>query len=320
MQIRKYVIKDTATIYSITNIVKNKRYVGKTMHPKQRWNAHKHLLTSERHYNRHLSNAVKKYGIDNFKFEILEQFENINNSQLKEKELSWMDFYKSYEREHGYNLRRDSATNCFMAEETKILQSINMRGSKNSNFGNKWSKFQKEQMSNFAKKRHKSGLFYTKEWKTKVAVASSLIWKNGDKKNKMAHKLKFIKRKFVFDQYTRDGVFVKTWNSVEDIILKNPSYKWQNIYSVCNGYKSTYMNFQWVKRLPGVEKINSIKPKPKGKYFFEQWSIDNKFIKKWESTKDIITENPNFNRNLIYRTANGYHASYKGFKWIKVEG
>ena len=56
------------------------------------------------------------------------------------------------------------------------------------------------------------------------------------------------KKKNCFDQLSRDGVFIKTWDSVEDILNANPNWKWQNIYSVCNGYKPTYMSFKWVKR------------------------------------------------------------------------
>jgi hypothetical protein len=33
------------------------------------------------------------------------------------------------------------------------------------------------------------------------------------------------------------------------IIKANPNFKWQNIYSVCNGYKPTYMGFIWKKEL-----------------------------------------------------------------------
>lgn len=43
--------------------------------------------------------------------------------------------------------------------------------------------------------------------------------------------------------------YIKTFDSVEDIILENPSYKWQNIYSVCNGYKKSYMGYIWKKEL-----------------------------------------------------------------------
>ena len=50
-------------------------------------------------------------------------------------------------------------------------------------------------------------------------------------------------------QYSKDGEFINKFDSIKSIIEENPSYKWQNIYSVCNGYKKSYMGFIWKKEL-----------------------------------------------------------------------
>lgn len=65
----------------------------------------------------------------------------------------------------------------------------------------------------------------------------------------MAKKVSKAKRLYDFEQYSKDGVLLKVWESVEDIISENPDYKWQNIYSVCNGYKKSYRGFIWKKKL-----------------------------------------------------------------------
>ena len=65
----------------------------------------------------------------------------------------------------------------------------------------------------------------------------------------MAQKVKLSKQKFNFDQYTRDGEFIRRWDSVEQIISENPGWKWQNIYAACSKYKPTYHNFVWEKVL-----------------------------------------------------------------------
>jgi group I intron endonuclease len=239
------------TIYAIRNVITNQRYVGKTINLKRRWCQHsRHLLNSDCHkdFNRHLFNSAKKYGIANFVFEVLEYIEIYDECILKERELYWMDFYNTCDRKFGYNLRRDSATNCYHHEETKIIFRIKQRGSANGNYGNKWSVEQKEKMSKIAKDRHNTGNFYTDSWKEKISKKSKLMWKDEDKKQKMAQAVKIAKRKYIFDQFTRDDVFIKTWGSVDEILLQHPTWKWQNIYSVCNGYKPTYMNFKWKKR------------------------------------------------------------------------
>ena len=59
-------------IYKITNIITNKCYIGETKknNPYLRWNEHKRKITQGIGCPA-LQAAVKKYGIDNFKFEIL---------------------------------------------------------------------------------------------------------------------------------------------------------------------------------------------------------------------------------------------------------
>jgi group I intron endonuclease len=59
-------------IYKITNIISNKCYIGETKksNPYLRWNEHKRKITQGIGCPA-LQDAVKKYGVDNFKFEIL---------------------------------------------------------------------------------------------------------------------------------------------------------------------------------------------------------------------------------------------------------
>lgn len=65
----------------------------------------------------------------------------------------------------------------------------------------------------------------------------------------MTKKVSESKRKYDFEQYSKDGELLKVWESVEQIVLANPEYKWQNIYSVCNGYRISYRGFIWKKKL-----------------------------------------------------------------------
>jgi group I intron endonuclease len=64
-------------IYKITNIITNKCYIGETKksNPYLRWNEHKRKITQGIGCPA-LQDAVKKYGIDNFKFEIF-QFQQV---------------------------------------------------------------------------------------------------------------------------------------------------------------------------------------------------------------------------------------------------
>ena len=61
-------------IYKITNKITNKVYVGSSVDVERRWRQHKEASINEKdhHYNYPLMISFRKYGIDNFDFEIIE--------------------------------------------------------------------------------------------------------------------------------------------------------------------------------------------------------------------------------------------------------
>lgn len=82
-----------------------KVYIGITCKkPIYRWNnGNGYKKTSSFMYN-----AIKKYGWNNIKHEIL--FENLKKEDAEKKEIELIDFYKSCDRKFGYNLK--SGGNC----------------------------------------------------------------------------------------------------------------------------------------------------------------------------------------------------------------
>lgn len=88
-------------IYCITNIINNKRYVGKTTNTiEERWKEHCQDFKKERCEKRPLYDAFNKYGIENFKIEYLEEVKD--NSLLSEKEIHWIKELETYGSK-GYN-------------------------------------------------------------------------------------------------------------------------------------------------------------------------------------------------------------------------
>lgn len=90
-------------IYKITNKINGKSYIGQTIKPaEQRWQEHKtHAFGSHiNDQNKHLYRAIRKYGIENFEFSVIQ--DNIETfEQLDKAEIYWIDFYKSFLE--GYN-------------------------------------------------------------------------------------------------------------------------------------------------------------------------------------------------------------------------
>lgn len=91
-------------IYKIQNINNSKTYIGQTTkkRPSDRYSQHRYNATHlEQSKNvSYLHRAMNKEGLDNFKFEIIEE---IDNSLLNEREKYWIQFYNSM-APNGYNL------------------------------------------------------------------------------------------------------------------------------------------------------------------------------------------------------------------------
>ena len=94
-------------IYLITNLAKTKNnlYVGQTKYLiEQRFNEHwyeaQHLTT--KHYDTVLHKAMCKYGIENFKIELLE--DNLTEDQVDAREIYYIELYDSFR--HGYNMTK----------------------------------------------------------------------------------------------------------------------------------------------------------------------------------------------------------------------
>lgn len=87
-------------IYKIENKINGKIYIGQSIAIKTRWQQHKYeAKTGESQAPLYL--ALRKYGIENFSFEVLEE---CPQELLNEKEIFWIAHYKSNDRDFGYNV------------------------------------------------------------------------------------------------------------------------------------------------------------------------------------------------------------------------
>ena len=61
-------------IYKITNTINNKVYIGQSIDIAKRWREHKRrAFVQNKEYNKYLYNAFRKYGLENFSFEVIEE-------------------------------------------------------------------------------------------------------------------------------------------------------------------------------------------------------------------------------------------------------
>ena len=111
-------------IYSITNIINNKKYIGSTAKSfNSRWKKHITNLKNGGHASHHLQNSWNKYGENNFEFKIEEVVDSLEN--LLNLERDYIAKYDSYN--NGYNENPDPNFSPMLNKNTQEKVSEGMK-------------------------------------------------------------------------------------------------------------------------------------------------------------------------------------------------
>ena len=144
----------------------NKKYIGMTkVKPQYRWGSN-----GRYHHNVYMMNAIKKYKWENVKHIIL--YTNLTKEEAEQKEIELIAFYKSNQREYGYNIQNGGNVHC-VSEETKRKISNSTKGEKHFMYGTHRSKETKNKISKSTKGRegYWKGKHRTEETKIKISNA-----------------------------------------------------------------------------------------------------------------------------------------------------
>lgn len=110
-------------IYKITNLINDKVYIGQSSDIKRRWKDHckdafwKHSPC----YEYPLYRAIRKYGLDNFSFDIIEE---CDASELNTKEKFYIAQYDSYKIGYNQTEGGESATHSLKLTQQQVLKII----------------------------------------------------------------------------------------------------------------------------------------------------------------------------------------------------
>lgn len=97
-------LKRVTGIYKIENTINGKVYIGQSVNIKKRFIEHRYRAydkSDEKTYSLYLYSAIRKHGVENFSFSIIEE---CNAEELNEREMYWIDHYHANQKEYGYNL------------------------------------------------------------------------------------------------------------------------------------------------------------------------------------------------------------------------
>lgn len=165
-------------IYKITNLINNKVYIGKD-------------TTSDPNYfgsGLLISRSIRKYGLENFKKEVIDETDNYND--LSKKEIYWIKEFNSTNRDLGYNISKGGDGGDTLSNHPE-LEAIKKKISKNSPktgktyeeaFGEEKAKMYKLNLSK-SNSRHNLGKTYNEIYGTEVANKLKEIISNNTRKN-----------------------------------------------------------------------------------------------------------------------------------------
>lgn len=193
-KINDWLEKDKKNFIVYIHIFPNKKvYIGITCQkPNERWRNGKGYKKSQIK----IRNAIKKYGWENIEHKIL--YIGLSKEEAEQKEIELIGFYKSNQKEYGYNI--ENGGNCIgtHSKETLKKMSANRKGKccgkENSFYGKHHSEETKKNLSELAKKRK-----HAKETKNKIALSGM--------------------KKII--QCNKNGEEIKVWNSIKEAGKRN---------------------------------------------------------------------------------------------------
>lgn len=269
-------------IYKITNIINNKIYVGQTKNsPERRWTEHKRDYKGG---NTYLYNAMKKYGIDNFKFEVVET--NVSAEELNNREIYWIEKLNSFsDYGKGYNLTKSGGQNTEVSETTREKHRNNvLNGVTGHTHLPKhlvYTESVRKQMSESQRKRvysedelkrrrenalrGKENPFYGKHHSEETKKKLSEIMKNRDKD--ITEKcVSSLKNYYKTHEHCFKGKFGKDSSRHKELYQYDESYKLINIFET----KGEAMEFLGIKGHSNLNKAIQNRRLYKGYYWSEK--------------------------------------------------
>jgi len=117
-------------IYSITNKVNDKRYIGITGDMYNRRRAHLWALRNNKHSNAKLQNAWNKHKEDNFEIEVIKSFDAKSRDYALSIEVDYIEKYDCFKSGYNMSTGADGTVMQMPSKETIAKRSKKMMGNK----------------------------------------------------------------------------------------------------------------------------------------------------------------------------------------------
>jgi group I intron endonuclease len=235
-------INNNSGIYTITNLINNKIYIGFCQNFRSRYGDHKSTLFYSKHGNEYLQRAYDKYGSENFIFEILEE---CNKEYLASQENYWANLLNVHNRNYGYNIQPTHPNNLKIhSERTKLKIKLSTKGVKKSeqtkekmSLGMKGKLKSLEHRKNLSKARKGSKMSEI----TRIAILKA----NTNRKQSLETiNKRAIKKNKSIIQMDKQNNFIKIWDSIKNAAMELNICK-THIGSCCLNKRNTCGGYKW---------------------------------------------------------------------------
>lgn len=225
----------SSVIYKITNSITNKFYIGSTCNFQKRKYAHLNHLRNNKHCNKKLQNSWNKYGEINFIFEIIEYTDRENLIIL---EQYYLDFYKPYDKNIGYNIAKLANPNNFgikhSGNQIPWNKGVKLPSSWNKGVSTSDDTKKKQSQAKIGDNHVNYGKHLSEETRNKISESQK-----GEKGNNYG---KPTNRKKVY-QFDLENNLIKEYDFVMDV--KNYGFDFKKVSAVALGKQKTHKNYIW---------------------------------------------------------------------------
>lgn len=289
----------TYKIYKVTNEINNKVYIGKTNDFNKRKKEHTLYDIND---NSIFHRALKKYGLNNFKWEIIDYAKTLE--EINEKEKYYIKKYNTF-KPNGYNMTKGGdGGSMWNARPVVVLD-------KNGNFINRYdSAGEAEKKGGFT---NTSVLTCCKE-KNRTHKGFLFMFEDEYIKNgayeyeKLTNK---CEKKVI--QYSKEGVKIKEFNSIKEASEQTNTRR-TSIILVCKGNYKTANGYIWSYGGVEIDKNEHIKKK-KGTEILQLDKVTNEVIKEYESVAEAGRK-LNVKYKCIHKVLDKPNRTAYGFKWV----
>lgn len=294
-------------VYIHTNKVNGKTYIGITRTSlSRRWN------NGQGYRNQFFYRAIKKYGWDGFKHEIIA--DNLTEDEAKELEIDLITLFHSKVNEHGYNITDggDSSAPTLTTKVCKVDYHGNVIATYDSIVeASEHSLCKTHHIISCCRKKafysHGEMWRYERDCKDKEALRNEII---------SNPKVDIVKPIYQFDL---NNNFIREYSNCYEL-YNETHFNITTIIACCNGKLIHTQGYRWAFK-DNVKDINNFKPrgkltnKTKKLLAVVQLDFDGNYINTFTSAVDA-GQKLNLNSNVIRQCCHGAKKSSGGYQWL----